>query len=151
MSRCSLVSLVVMVALCPAPGRADEPIVPKDAPIKLFNGKDLTGFYTFLQDSKYEDPQDVFTVKDGILIISGQELGSLNTKNRYANYHLVCEFRWGKRTWAPRETKTKDSGILVHCFGPDDAYGGIWMSCIEAQVIQGGCGDFILVCGNDPG
>lgn len=129
---------------------AEEPIVPKDGPIMLFNGKNLDGFYTFLHDTKYEDPRGVFTVQDGLLVVSGDGLGGLCTKARYADYRMVCEFRWGERTWGSRKDKTKDSGILVHCFGPDDAYGGHWMSCIEAQLIQGGCGDFIIVQGNKP-
>ena len=143
-------SFVLATFLIPAYASADEPIVPKDKPIKLFNGKNLDGFYTFLHDSKYKDPKEVFTVKDGILVVSGEELGSLNTKNRYADYHMVIEFRWGKRTWASRTKRTKDSGVLIHCFGPDNAYGGHWMSCIEGQLIQGGCGDFIIVQGNKP-
>lgn len=142
--------LLFLFVFFPAFAWADEPIVPKDKPIKLFNGKNLDGFYTYLHDSKYEDPKGVFTVKDGVLVVSGEELGSLNTKNRYADYHMVIEFRWGKRTWGPRKERTKDSGVLIHCFGPDNAYGGHWMSCIEGQLIQGGCGDFIIVQGNKP-
>ena len=34
--------------------------------IELFNGKDLTNFYTWLVDSKYQDPDGVFTVVDQI-------------------------------------------------------------------------------------
>ena len=31
-------------------------------PILKFNGKDLTGFYAYTKDHKYEDPKKVFTV-----------------------------------------------------------------------------------------
>ncbi len=34
-------------------------------PIFQFNGKDLTGFYTYLREHKYDDPAKVFTVHDG--------------------------------------------------------------------------------------
>ena len=37
-----------------------------------FNGKDLTGFYTYLHDHKYEDPDQVFSVRDGLLRDLGQ-------------------------------------------------------------------------------
>ena len=90
-------------------------------PIRLFNGKNLDGLYTFLKDTRYEDPRGVFTVKDGPLIISGDGLGGVITKDRYADYRVICEFRWGKRVWASRTNCAKDSGLLLHCFGPDDA------------------------------
>jgi 3-keto-disaccharide hydrolase len=125
------------------------PIVPSE-PIKLFNGHDLGDFYTYMTDTKYEDPRKIFTVKDGILIISGDGLGGLYSKKRYADYHMICEFKWGEGTYGGRKKATKDSGILVHGHGPDNGYGGrVWFSSIEAQLIQGGCGDFIVVPGID--
>jgi len=127
--------------------RKTKPISPKTNVIKLFNGNDLTGLYTFLKDTKYEDPRKVFTVSDGMLHISGDGLGAILTKKDYRDYHLVCEFKWGTRTWHTRKDKTKDSGVLVHCVGPDGTYGGIWPASIEAQIIEGGVGDFILVGG----
>lgn len=138
-------SLVVLFALV-VPVPAAEPITPTTV-IKLFNGQDLTGWYTWLQDTKYEDPRKVFTVHDGLLHISGDGLGCLTTKDDYRDYHLIAEFKWGPRTWHGRKEKTKDSGILIHSFGEDGAYNGIWMKSIEAQVIEGGCGDFIVVAG----
>jgi len=120
---------------------------PTGGVIKLFNGEDLSGLYTWMKDTKYKDPRKVFTVKDGILNISGDGLGAITTRNEYTNYHAVIEFKWGKRTWGSRKKRTLDSGLLVHCVGPDGSYGGIWMASIEAQMIEGGVGDFILVGG----
>lgn len=137
------------------PMRADEPkeptpITPQNDVVKLFNGKDLGGLYTFLKDTKHEDPRHVFTVVDGMLHISGDGLGAVITRNAYKDYHLVVEFKWGERTWHNRKNATRDSGCLVHCVGPDGAYGGIWPHSIEAQIIEGGTGDFILVQGITP-
>jgi hypothetical protein len=124
--------------------------------IHLFNGKDLSNFYTWLVGTKYDDPDKVFTVVDQIdgapaIRVSGQHLGAFITKQEYSNYHLIVEFRWGLCTWAGRTNRTKDSGILVHCQGPDGNTGkdfnGPWMRSIEAQIIEGGVGDFILVGG----
>lgn len=128
---------------------AAEPIAPQEK-IALFNGQDLTHWYTWLKDTKYEDPRKVFTVHDGMIHISGDGLGCITTKEAYRDYHLIVEFKFGERTWAPRENKTKDSGVLIHSFGEDGAYGGIWARSIEAQVIEGGCGDFIVVAGSTP-
>jgi len=143
------------VLLLPAAGTsadddASEPIAPRDGVIALFNGKDLDGLYTYLKDTRYEDPRRVFTVEDGMLHISGDGLGAVITRKAYKNYHLVVEFKWGERTWANRKNATRDSGCLIHCVGPDGAYGGIWPHSIEAQIIEGGTGDIILVRGTDP-
>lgn len=128
------------------PAKKSKPITP-DAPIELFNGRNLNGWYTWLSDTKYEDPRQVFTVKNGLLHISGDGLGGLITNDEYTNYHLVTEWKWGAKTWGRREKAAKDSGILVHCIGEDGAHGGAWLTSIEAQVIQGGCGDFVMVTG----
>jgi 3-keto-disaccharide hydrolase len=123
------------------------PQVRSGRPVFSFNGKDLTGFYTYLHDHKYEDPDRVFSVRDGLLVISGQELGGLTTRQEFGDYHLVAEWKWGGKTWPPRVDKARDSGILLHCVGPDGAYGGHWMESQECQIIEGGCGDFIMVAG----
>jgi hypothetical protein len=130
------------------PLAADEPIHPTEV-IKLFDGKTLGDCYTFLKDTKYEDPRQVFRVTDGMLHITGDGLGSIITNKEYADYHLVLEFKWGEKTWAGRVDKAKDSGLLIHSRGADGGYGGTWMPSIEVQIIEGGMGDFILVAGND--
>ena len=73
------------------------PEVRSGPPVFAFNGKDLTGFYTYLHDHKYEDPDGVFTVRDGLLRISGQELGGLTTRQEFGDYHLITEWKWGER------------------------------------------------------
>ena len=70
-----------------------DPITPRQK-IQLFNGKDLTGWYTWTRDSKYEDPKKVFSVVIGLLRISGEEWGGVATKNMYRDYHLVVEWKW---------------------------------------------------------
>ena len=123
------------------------PEVHSGPPVFMFNGKNLDGFYTYLHDHKYEDPDSVFSVRDGNLRISGQEYGGLATRQEFADYHLITEWKWGGTTWPPRVENARDSGILVHCVGPDGAYGGNWMQSQECQIIEGGCGDFIMVSG----
>jgi hypothetical protein len=121
--------------------------------IHLFNGKDLTNFYTWLNApekgaqpyGKNNDPEKVFTVHDGMIHISGKVWGGLITEREFDNYHLTVEFKWGEKTWAPRADRTRDSGILLHCVGADGAVGGNWMESIECQMIEGGTGDIILV------
>jgi hypothetical protein len=149
--------LAVLCLVVPKSGRAQDvpsfahelPRIRSGEPIFRFNGKDLDGFYTYLRDHKFEDPDAVFTVKDGVIVISGQELGGLTTRAEFENYHLIAEWKWGERTWEPRKKNARDSGILLHCVGPEGAHGGNWMQSHECQIIEGGCGDFIMVGGRE--
>lgn len=144
-------TFVFLVVTCgmAAGEESNKAISPKDDVIRLFNGKNLDGLYTWLKDSKYEDPKKVYRVTDGMLHVTGDGLGSVTTKNEYRDYHLVLEFKWGKKTFAPREARAKDSGLLIHSAGADGAYGGNWIPSIEVQIIEGGCGDFILVANDE--
>jgi hypothetical protein len=90
-------------------------------------------------------PEEVFVLKDGQLTITGQAYGYMITKAAYENYRLVTEFKWTGRTWGKRAEKARDSGILVHCHGPAGALGGTWTASIEAQIIEGGMGDFLVL------
>lgn len=116
------------------------------AKVKLFNGKNLDGWYTFIKGKgKDNDPNDVFSVRNGLIVISGEEYGCITTVDEYENYKLVVEFKWGESTHEPRVEKARDSGILLHSVGEDGGYSGIWMNSIECQLIEGGTGDFIVV------
>ncbi len=114
--------------------------------ISLYNGRNLDGWYTFLQNrGRNVDPKKVFTIQDGMIRISGEEWGCITTEKEFENYRLIVEFKWGGKTFAPRLNNTRDSGILLHSNGEDGGSEGIWMHSIECQVIEGGTGDFIVV------
>ncbi|MCX6917870.1 MAG: DUF1080 domain-containing protein [Verrucomicrobia bacterium] len=92
------------------------------------------------------DPKEVYKLQsDGSLRVSGEGYGSMVTKGAFKDYHLVCEFKWGEKTWGSRAKRSRDNGILVHCFGPVGAQGGAWMASIEAQIIEGGVGDILVL------
>lgn len=112
----------------------------------LFNGKNLKGWYTFVQKrGKNIDPKNVFTVVDQQIRISGEEWGCITTKKQYENYRLALEFRWGGETQGNRIDKARDSGLLLHSIGEDGGSQGIWMHSIECQIIEGGTGDILVV------
>src|SRR6266498_1153294 len=78
--------------------------------VELWNGRDLSGFTTFLEKSgRNKDPDQVFRVTDGMLRVSGKEFGYLATEREYENYVLTVEFKWGEATWPPREKNARDS------------------------------------------
>lgn len=128
----------------------ERAIRPAGDPIKLFNGKNLEGFYTWILDSRYADPKKVFAVENGMLHISGDGMGGLITNREYRDYHLVLEFKWGEKTWANRVDRARDAGLLVHAWGPDGGYSNTWSASIEAQIIEGGVGDILVLSGADP-
>ena len=114
--------------------------------IHLIEGNDFSRFYTFLKDiGKDKNLDNVFSMEEGILKISGEHWGCVTTKQEYEDYRLVAEFKWGGKTWKNREKASRDSGILVHSVGEDGGYSGVWMHSIEVQIIEGGTGDFLVV------
>ena len=125
---------------------AGTPQSPKQV-TPLFNGKDLSGLTTWLQDTKTADPRKVFRVEDGVIRISGDGNGYVATEKEYRDYHLVVEYKWGKRTDGGKYVR--NSGILLHATGPDGGAGGTWMSSIECQLAQGCVGDLIPIRGKD--
>lgn len=113
---------------------------------QLFNGKDLSGWYTFIKDKgRNNDPKKVFTVQKGLIRISGEEFGCLTSNEEYENYKLEVEFKWGDLTFAPRVNNARDSGVLLNSTGEDGGYSGIWMHSTECQLIEGGTGDLLVV------
>jgi hypothetical protein len=135
---------------------AEPAAIAPTKPIVLFNGKDLTNFYTWLVDHKDNDPNRVFTVVEQVdgapaIRVSGENWGGFITKENYTNYHLVVEYRWGALTWGTRKKLAMDSGILIHARGPDGNsqkdFNGPWLNSIEYQLIEGATGDLIRVRG----
>jgi hypothetical protein len=141
--------IFLLTVLLPIPTFAaaqEKPIEPMGV-VKLFNGKDLTGLTTWLKDTKGDDPRKVFTVKNGVIHVSGDGFGYLATEKEYHDYHLTVEYKWGKKTDGGKHVR--NSGILLHAIGPDGGAGGTWMSCIECQLAQGCVGDLIVIRGKD--
>lgn len=136
------------------------------APRKLFNGRDLTGWDSWLG---YADPSttygkptsgpiglnhDTFGIfkvveKDGAPAIysSGKLFGGLITHRPYRNYHLHVEYKWGANTWT---SMPRNNGILYHSHGEYGAFFGTWMSAIEFEVVPHSVG-MLLTVGDSKG
>lgn len=131
----------------------------------LFNGKDLTGWDTYLAPDYDDhgkaltgkpvglnkDPLKVFSIvqQDGenVIRISGQGWGAISTKKEYENYHLQLQFKWGALKWGQKKNASMDSGLLYHSVGPFGADYGSWMRSQEFQIDEGDCGDYWGVAG----
>lgn len=152
--RVRLCIAVVLCSLSPSTVFSQEPvtsnpsaatIVPTEV-IKLFEEGSFSKLYSWLETTAYEDPKQVFSVTNGILRISGEVAGYLATKDRFRDYHLVAEYRWGERTYGSKTVR--NSGILLHGVG-HDGNRSPWMASIECQIAQGCVGDFIVIRGNN--
>lgn len=116
----------------------------------LFNGTDLTGWYSYLPSQGVgRDPEGVFRAENGTLHVLGvanrgeREFGYLATERSYRDYHLRLEFRWGTARFAPRADKKRDSGVIYHVTGRDQ----VWPQGVEYQIQEGDTGDFWLLGG----
>ena len=133
--------------------------------IQLFNGKDLSGWDTYLGPPLNDagkklvdipvglnnDPNRVFSIvkedKENFIRISGREWGGISTIKEYENFHLQLQFKWGKLSWGQKEGKKKDSGLLYFAVGEHGADYGAWMRSQEFQIQEGDCGDYWGVAG----
>ncbi len=137
----------------------------------LFNGKDLTGWDTYLakpnaasnvpglkRDEKgayleaigiNRDPLNNFTVvsQEGrpVIHISGEGMGMMYTKENFGNYRLRLQFKWGAKKWPPREQAPRDSGLLYHAHGEAGRSSNIWPACVELQIQEHDCGDLYAI------
>jgi Domain of Unknown Function (DUF1080) len=146
--KSSTPSLAKSFALLLATGLAlpafSQKIPPHNKPVVLFDGKDLNNFDTFLKTKGLNsDPNHVFQVENGVLHVSGKEMGYVITKQSFHDYYLRAEFKWGEGTYGEREGKARDSGILFNIQGPQK----VWPRSIEFQITEGGTGDFWMTDG----
>jgi hypothetical protein len=128
----------------PAAITTSEPALDQEHVVHLLNGADLNSFYSYFKEyGVQKDPDQVFTITNGMLRISGRHLGYLATRTNFSDYKLMAEFKWGRLAWGKRIAKTRNSGILVHATGVDK----LWMRSFECQIQEGATGDVVLQSG----
>jgi hypothetical protein len=125
----------------------------------LFNGKDLTGWDTWLGRPHGQnevvglnhDPAQVYRVVEEderpAVRISGEVLGALTSKEEFGDCHVRLEFKWGYKRWPPREKVVRDSGLLYRCVGSHGAHDSYWMRSLEFQIQEHDTGDFWSIGG----
>jgi hypothetical protein len=98
-------------------------------------GRDL-GNWTFFMKDKSLDPSKIFTLKDGVIHITGP-FGYMRTKAVYSDFRLHAEWRW--------PSEATNSGIFLFAQKTDT----IWPRCVECQLSAGNAGDFVCSNGSD--
>ncbi len=119
-------------------------IPPHDPAIVLFNGSDLSQFDTFIRERGLNsDPDHVFRVEDGVIHVSGHEMGYIVTKQPFHRFYLRADFKWGEGTFGERAGQARDSGILYNIQGEPK----VWPRSLEFQIKEGETGDFWMTDG----
>lgn len=102
--------------------------------IKLFNGKDLTGWHADVPGKdKNPDTAASFTIREGKLVSMGDPRGHLITDASYADYRLDIEYRFAG--------KPGNCGVLVHASTPRVLY-KMFPKSLEVQMQHKDAGDF---------
>lgn len=158
----------LVLALCVVSGlSAAEP-----AWRPLFNGKDLTGWETYLAKpdpswevpglkrdattgkylepiGKNHDPLKVFNVEavDGqpAIHISGQGFGVMTTAESFGNCHLRLQVKWGERKWGAKLNSPRDCGLLYFVHGEQGFDHETWPRSIEFQIQEHDMGDLYAI------
>ncbi len=123
-----MMTLAATMVACSSvqPGPADKP----KAVVELFDGTSLHGWEHYLVKPELK-MEDVWSVRDGLLVCKGEPMGYLATKKTYTSFRLLVEWRW-----APG-TKPTNSGVLLRITGAPRAL----PKCAEAQLKHGSVGD----------
>jgi hypothetical protein len=134
----------------PAAAPAAAPDPGADGWIALFNGRNLDGWYTYLQRSG-RNPANIdeyARVENGLLHILDRDVnaprtesGFLSTLTEYENVRIRVECKWGVKRFAPRTEYKRDNGLLYHVVGPDR----VFPRCIECQIQETDVGDVFFV------
>ncbi len=134
---------------------------PSKRPRSLFNGWNLSGWDSWLG---YQDPSKTYAPDPGkpiglnhdttgvfsvvtvdgepALFVSGKTFGGLLTKEKFRNYHLHAEFKWGEHRWTPMP---RNNGILYHSSGSYGAWFGTWMQAVEFEIVPHTVGMLLTV------
>ena len=108
----------------------------KQQSMEIFNGKDLSN-WEFVLENDAAPANEVYTVNDGVITITGEPLGYMYTKEKYRNYTLELEYRWAENA--------SNSGIFVLIEDPKNPF----PNGIECQLKAEQAGDFVLLGGPD--
>src|SRR5260370_271349 len=115
-----ILTRVLVLVVCAGSLRQAVPqtIPAHKSAVVLFDGSNLKNFDTFLKSKGLNsDPDHVFQVENGVIHISGKEMGYIITKKTYHDFYLRAEFKWGEGTYESREVNARDICSLYNELG----------------------------------
>ncbi len=153
----------------PASGR--QRLILTDVPrasgrtVRLFDGRSLNDWRAWLG---YTDPAVTYSGEPGsrpvgipgndsgdfavrqvdggpAIWIKGQTWGSLVHDADLSNYHLRLEYKWGAKSWAPRDRQPPNNGLLYHTHGTPGEVFGTWQPSLEFEIMKGSTGMAVAV------
>jgi hypothetical protein len=113
------------------PKKVDEKKIDKGAGDfqKLFNGKNFDGL-KFVLAKKDAEPEKTWSIKDGVIICTGQPNGYFHTEKSYKDYVLRYDWLFVRPKDLTDDSKfLGNSGCLVHIQEPHK----VWPKCVEVQ------------------
>lgn len=102
----------------------------------IFNGKDLSN-WNFVVENDAVPADQVYTVQEGMIIVKGEPLGYMHTRQKYRNFTLELEYRWAG--------EESNSGVFFLIEEPSNPF----PKGIECQLKAGKAGDLVLLAGAD--
>lgn len=112
--------------------------------IKLFNGKNLDGWYAFEPEiGKQNNATNLFKVENNKIRLYGAKAGYIITNKSFKNFKLTMKFRWNTDTTFTRKNDKKNSGVMY--LVPTDTPDELWPKGIQFQIKEGATGDFVLL------
>ena len=149
-----MIGLVVVATLNVIPGiSAEVPSNPEsEGWVRLFNGQNLDGWYTFLQEhGKNHDPDGIITITNEGTIHLYRDLpdgervvmGYIGTQQEFGNYHLRLRYRWGEKKFEPRYALKRDAGLYYLILGEDT----VWPRSLQYQIQETDVGDLLALYG----
>jgi hypothetical protein len=119
-------------------------IINAKKPLKLFNQKNLSGWYAFnAETGKHTNAAGLFTVDKQMIRMFGSTAGYLMTKKSFRNFKLEVEYRWNTDSTFVRKNDKKNSGVMY--LVPEEYADMLWPKGIQFQIKEGSTGDFILL------
>ncbi|MCE5205341.1 MAG: DUF1080 domain-containing protein [Porphyromonadaceae bacterium] len=103
---------------------------------KIFNGKNLSNWNFVVKENAVPADQ-IYTVREGMIIVKGEPLGYMYTQEKYSNFMLELEYRWGG--------EASNSGVFFLIEEPSNPF----PKGIECQLKADKAGDLVLLSGAD--
>ena len=119
--------------------------------VSMFNGENLDGWYTILQEhGRNSDPDKIITIENGLLHIYKHakdgdrvKMGYIATDKEYSHYHMKVDIKWGEAKFHPRYELKRDAGLFYHRVDRDI----VWPRAMQCQIQQTDIGDIVTVGG----